>query len=73
MTEQEIHHLLTLNDQMQQQILQSRQTGGQEHEFNEGVQIPRGGVQQPENLENIQFTLQPGQQLDFSPENEESI
>lgn len=73
MTEQEIHHLLTLNDEMQRQILQSRQTGGQEHEFNEGVQIPRGAVQQPENLENIQFTIQPGQHLDFSQENDESI
>jgi hypothetical protein len=66
LTEQEIHHLLTLNDEMQRKILQSRQTGGQEHEFKEGVQIPRGAVQQPENLENIQFTIQPGQHLDFS-------
>ena len=73
LTEQEIHHLLTLNDEMQRKILQSRQTGGQEHEFKEGVQIPRGAVQQPENLENIQFTIQPGQHLDFSQENDESI
>lgn len=73
MTEQEIHQLLTLNDQMQHQILQSRQTGGQENEFNGGVQIPRGGMPQQENLENIQYTLQPSQHLDFSQEKDDSV
>lgn len=73
MTEQEIHQLLTLNDQMQHQILQSRQTGGQENESNGGVQIARGGMQQQENLENIQYTLQPSQHLDFSQEKDDSV
>lgn len=72
MTEEEIHQLLTLNDQMQQQIIQSRQTGGQEHEFHEPVQTPRGPTQPQEPLENIQYTLQPNAQLDFNHENEDS-
>lgn len=70
MTEEEIHQLLTLNDQMQQQIIQSRH--GQEHEFHEPAQSTRGPAQPQEPLENIQFTLQPNAHLDFSRDTEDS-